>query len=204
MLVCDAIRRRGCGCWWRRPNGFGWNGRPGRSGRRKRGRSRGCGMRGLPEYLQAGYRADVTCASLELPPPCMRGGIARRRWRWPPSAGGTAGRGLLASRAPPPPRFAGPPPRDVAGEDRRLLACGHGPLQGFAFFLAFLAAEAAFDVVVDEAHGLHEGVAGGGADEGEAAFAEVLAEGVRGVGVGRDVRRRPGSSFEGGGSKRQM
>lgn len=45
-----------------------------------------------------------------------------------------------------------------------------------------------FEVVVDEAHGLHEGVGGGGADEGPAAFFEVLAEGG-GLGGGGEALR---------------
>ena len=38
--------------------------------------------------------------------------------------------------------------------------------------------EAARGVVVDHADGLHEGVADGGADESEAAFLEILREGI--------------------------
>jgi len=38
--------------------------------------------------------------------------------------------------------------------------------------------ETAFEVIIDESHGLHEGVAGGGADEGPAALFEVLTEGL--------------------------
>ena len=41
-------------------------------------------------------------------------------------------------------------------------------------------------MVVDEAGGLHEGVADGGADELEAAAFEVAAHGARGLGFGRE------------------
>ena len=48
------------------------------------------------------------------------------------------------------------------------------PLEGIAFRLDLGTAEAGFEVVVDQAHGLHEGVASGGADEVEAALAQVF------------------------------
>ncbi len=41
-------------------------------------------------------------------------------------------------------------------------------------------------VVVDEAHGLHEGIDGGRADEAEAALAQILAQGARRFGLRRD------------------
>ena len=54
------------------------------------------------------------------------------------------------------------------------------PLQPLS---AFLDPEAAVEVVVDHAAGLHEGVADGGADKGEPAAAQVLAHGL-GFGAG--------------------
>lgn len=41
---------------------------------------------------------------------------------------------------------------------------------------SFFQTKAALEVIIDEAHGLHEGVASGWADEGPAAFFEILAE----------------------------
>src|SRR5690554_4697469 len=52
-------------------------------------------------------------------------------------------------------------------------------------------AEAPLDMIVDQPHGLHEGVAGGWSDEGEAALAQVLAEPDRGVGLGETAEVVP-------------
>ena len=59
---------------------------------------------------------------------------------------------------------------------------------------AFTACEAVAGVVVDEAHRLHEGVASGGPDETEAAFAKVLAQGPGGFGFGFETHDRYGVS----------
>ena len=56
------------------------------------------------------------------------------------------------------------------------LGWGGQKVGAFCYGLT-LSSVAASEVVVDEAHGLHEGVGGGGADEGPAASFEVLTEG---------------------------
>lgn len=52
------------------------------------------------------------------------------------------------------------------------------PLAGV---FSFGAGVTALEMVVDDAHGLHEGVAGGGADEFPAAFLEGFGKGYRGL-----------------------
>ena len=66
------------------------------------------------------------------------------------------------------------PPHKGEGDADSLRQGWDGTLERVAFGLHLTPAEAGFEVVVDQAHGLHEGVAGGGADEVEAAFAQVF------------------------------
>lgn len=51
----------------------------------------------------------------------------------------------------------------------------------------FRVARAVDEVIVDHSSGLHVGIHDGGADELEAALAEVFAEGVGDVGAGGDI-----------------
>ena len=52
--------------------------------------------------------------------------------------------------------------------------------------------EAAGNMVVDQATGLHKGVADGGTDKLKAAFFQGFRECIRGRGGGRDFRKRGG------------
>src|SRR5688572_14244173 len=57
----------------------------------------------------------------------------------------------------------------------RALSLSSGPLERLSRLLALRPRHAVFDMVVDQAHGLHEGVDGGGADE----FPAILLERLR-------------------------
>ena len=65
-----------------------------------------------------------------------------------------------------------------------------GPLEGLAGALDLGADHAALHMVVDQAHGLDEGVGRGRTDEAPAAFLQVLREGDGGFRGGLALRRR--------------
>ena len=58
--------------------------------------------------------------------------------------------------------------------------------------LDFRPAETAVEMIVDDAHRLHEGIAGGGADKTEAALAQILRQGARRLGLGEGPQRLGG------------
>src|SRR5450830_122640 len=69
--------------------------------------------------------------------------------------------------------------REKAGPRARLFVVCAGSVEGGAPAQGQRARMAALQVVVDQAHGLHEGVHGGGADKTPAAFLQVFGQGHR-------------------------
>src|SRR5690349_20901896 len=75
-----------------------------------------------------------------------------------------------------------------------MASCDSGrSLEGFTLLLHCSAAPAAFDVIVDESHCLHERINGCGADKGPSALLEVPGQGLR---LRRSRHRHQGSAVE--------
>ena len=105
------------------------------------------------------------------------GGVSWQEGVWRGDAGGDVvlrerhrvGLGSVLKHPPPL-----SPPHKGEGDADSLRRGWDGTLERVAFGLHLTPAKAGFEVIVDQAHGLHEGVAGGGSDEVEAAFAQVF------------------------------
>src|SRR5687768_6427110 len=73
------------------------------------------------------------------------------------------------------------------------LRARYGPIKLRARALDLRTHEAIIDVIVDEAHRLHEGITGGRTDEGPATLFEILRQGDRALGRAHD--RVPGNAL---------
>src|SRR5512138_2763631 len=131
--------------------------------------------RGSPRSAPASS-ASISAAAGSSPP-----GAARSQPPPPPSTGApTMACSAWAATFPSTPVSTPPPPGSPARWRRRCFRSAPRPLELLARPLCSGADDAALGVVVDEAHGLHEGVGRGGADEAPALLLQVLRQRDRG------------------------